>query len=521
MQAQGELARCGQPAYRDGVPSASRSRTPSLALASAATVLAALRVGLAPGGPTSWDEANGCLGVVDFDVLQHRPHPPGYPLWMAAGRALESVLAPHAALVVLAALASSFALWPMWRLARATAPPGIHRGRFAWAAALLYALNPIAWSFGMRALSGAFGLLLAPGLVLLLLRARGGDRRALGWASLGLGLAGGFRQELLVFLLPLWFVCWRPLRGITAPLLAAAGAACWMVPLVISCGGLGAYLGSTDYMEQILAAESLLFGGSTERAAATLHRVLAALVLGLGPVALLGLWRSRVVPTRSVLLWSAVPCLLFCTLGYFHKKAYLATALPALTILGLAPWWSSPRGRRVAFAQVALWAGLFFALPNAEAVYRRDDGWLVPHRDVGFPARLAYPWLEDGNATIRARDARRAAVHHEIRHRLAEHPDLWVWIEPGARFSMREAMWAAPMAHVLEAPRAEQGGEHPVLPATRGHAGSWAKVAPEAPRNLVEGRPVLWLPASPVDPGPGWGAVSITAWTTAFWRSGG
>lgn len=29
-----------------------------------------------------WDSAQYALGILRFDVLQHRPHPPGYPLWI-------------------------------------------------------------------------------------------------------------------------------------------------------------------------------------------------------------------------------------------------------------------------------------------------------------------------------------------------------------------------------------------------------------------------------------------------------
>ena len=30
-----------------------------------------------------WDSAQYAMGVVDFDIYAHRPHPPGYPVWIA------------------------------------------------------------------------------------------------------------------------------------------------------------------------------------------------------------------------------------------------------------------------------------------------------------------------------------------------------------------------------------------------------------------------------------------------------
>jgi hypothetical protein len=33
------------------------------------------------------DSVNFALGIRDFDVAAHRPHPPGYPIYIAAGKA--------------------------------------------------------------------------------------------------------------------------------------------------------------------------------------------------------------------------------------------------------------------------------------------------------------------------------------------------------------------------------------------------------------------------------------------------
>jgi hypothetical protein len=36
--------------------------------------------------PTDFDEANFVLGLRDFDVATHQPHPPGYPVFIALGK---------------------------------------------------------------------------------------------------------------------------------------------------------------------------------------------------------------------------------------------------------------------------------------------------------------------------------------------------------------------------------------------------------------------------------------------------
>src|SRR5688572_33147137 len=36
--------------------------------------------------PFDWDEALFSLGVSDYEVPEHRPHPPGYPLFILAAK---------------------------------------------------------------------------------------------------------------------------------------------------------------------------------------------------------------------------------------------------------------------------------------------------------------------------------------------------------------------------------------------------------------------------------------------------
>src|SRR5688572_24432007 len=67
------------------------------------------------------DSINFALGLREFDVARHQPHPPGYPLYTALGRAslfvidgaapaLDAVRADALALAVWSALAGALAL---------------------------------------------------------------------------------------------------------------------------------------------------------------------------------------------------------------------------------------------------------------------------------------------------------------------------------------------------------------------------------------------------------------------------
>jgi hypothetical protein len=44
-----------------------------------------------------WDSVNFALPLDDFDVSRHRPHPPDYPVYVAAGKFVHLVIADHAA----------------------------------------------------------------------------------------------------------------------------------------------------------------------------------------------------------------------------------------------------------------------------------------------------------------------------------------------------------------------------------------------------------------------------------------
>ena len=74
------------------------------------------------------DTVNFALGVRDFDVATHRPHPPGYPVYIFLGKILTAAVgaamdAPQSAiearalslLSLLAALAAVFALYAVFR----------------------------------------------------------------------------------------------------------------------------------------------------------------------------------------------------------------------------------------------------------------------------------------------------------------------------------------------------------------------------------------------------------------------
>src|SRR5438067_7900817 len=67
----------------------------------------------------NWDAVQFALALKEFDVVKHQPHPPGYILYVALGRLVNTWLDnPTAAYVVLAVAFSGLTTFVVYFLAR-------------------------------------------------------------------------------------------------------------------------------------------------------------------------------------------------------------------------------------------------------------------------------------------------------------------------------------------------------------------------------------------------------------------
>ena len=138
-----------------------------------------------------WDEALFALALRDFDVSAYHPHPPGFPLFIAAAKLVP--LDGFHALQTIVFLSSLFVFPAMFFLARALragVPVAIGAG-------LLLAFFPNVWFYGGTALSDVPSMVLVVTACALLLR----GQVVLG--AIVLGIAAGFRpQNLLIGFVP-------------------------------------------------------------------------------------------------------------------------------------------------------------------------------------------------------------------------------------------------------------------------------------------------------------------------------
>jgi len=221
------------------------------------------------------DSINFALGVRDFDPAAHRPHPPGYPLFIALAKLARLVLDEPRALAIWAALFGALTAWPLLRLfqacdaADAGAGSGGREAQQRWwrpapLAVLVTLTAPLFWISAARPMSDSVGLalavttqaLLATAFVRQALDLRGAHDAAAAARSGRLILVGalvaalsvGIRSQALWLTAPLlvFVLVSRAGRGAAGAILGGAiwfaRILIWLVPLVVATGGPGAYI---------------------------------------------------------------------------------------------------------------------------------------------------------------------------------------------------------------------------------------------------------------------------------------
>ena len=359
-------------------------------------------------GPTDWDSAQYASAANHFDVAHGQPQPPGYWLYVEAGRAVHVLtgMGVVASLVLVAALASAAGVGLTAVAGRDLGGPWV-----GLASGLVVATSPFVWFSGSTVSTYSFDMLTGALLIVLAWRARPGSWHGIG-AVVALGLLGGFRQsDLLAFsVLALLAVIGSTRRwsrlGITV-VAGAAAVAVWFVPMVLAQpGGFAAWLHATHTETSGAAAITSVLDHAAGAATNT-GTFAAYTTLALAPLAVLAvlavilvLFRKLVIParpdaeanadgvvgadhtdhafrvgpewvrpwyqSRAVVLGAAiVPPVLMVTLIQFAKGGYLLAYLPAAVIALLLPLGALTRSRRDPGRLSPVWVVLASVLVGA------------------------------------------------------------------------------------------------------------------------------------------------------------
>jgi hypothetical protein len=329
-----------------------------------------------------WDSVNFALSLEDYDVRLHQPHPPGYFLYSGLGMLVNLVVHDaNKSLTLISLVSGALGVVALYWLGTI-----MFNRQVGIVAALLALTNPLHWFYSEIALSYALEFLLVTVLAGLCYRQLVGEQRGWLWLAILMGIAGGVRQNDLVFLFPLWLVSlwtlsWR--RRVASAVILGLVTVTWLWPMMAMSGGPTGYLAALGAESGGIASESPLsslhqLGLNSVRMTIYLGYglLLGAIPLLWGGWSLLRTARTHLLDRRVwvFVLWIS-PAFCFYVFIHIRQHGHIFTFLPALILLAsLATtklgqrWGGSNRAHpltRALAASLIVTNGLFFLLAPA------------------------------------------------------------------------------------------------------------------------------------------------------------
>lgn len=202
-----------------------------------------------------WDSVQFALALEGLDVLQHRPHPPGYLFYIGLGKIGEAITGDaNTAFIALGILASLVVLFLVYYLS-----VRLFNNRLAGViAGILFVFNILTAFHGMVAEVYIVEAAAALGVLTLLYNCWEKPTPArLMWAVAALGLLGGIRQATEVALFPVLLYVLIYHRAAFRHWLATAGTLLitnliWFIPLVLTSDGIGNYIASLKSLSNVV-----------------------------------------------------------------------------------------------------------------------------------------------------------------------------------------------------------------------------------------------------------------------------
>jgi hypothetical protein len=291
------------------------------------------------------DSVHFALALQKYDITVHQPHPPGYFLYVMLGRLLNLVVEDaNTIFVSVSVIFSGLAVVAIYFLSKE-----IYSGRTGLLAAVLAITSPNFWFHGEVALSYMVEAFFSATVALFCWRIYRGEHKYIWLSVIALGIAGGIRQNTVVFLLPLWLFSVRkaPIRKVVLSVLLL-GFVCllWFVPMLRMTGGWDAYRNAFRELWLFNTGRFSVFERGWEELRFFSYLIFTFTLYGIGSgIFVLGLAVYSLVRNRKFGLlnrdkalffsiWMA-PSVLFYLLIFIHPSnpGYALIFLPPLLIL--------------------------------------------------------------------------------------------------------------------------------------------------------------------------------------------
>ncbi len=314
-----------------------------LASLSIAILVAVTRIPFVSKFLYEWDSASYALAFEKYSVAHQQPHSPGYILFVALGKGVNYIFHDaNTSMVFLSLVFTILTSVLVYFLVKE-----IFSRRMAIASSILLIFNPLFWFYGEIASIYLFEAFFATLIAYLSYKILKGDGLFIYLSALALGLAGGFRLDIVVFMLPLWLFClgYSRIQGkisrdeiVKALLVLVAAVLFWLVPNILLAGGIEQYLQQASSLLGVSLSNQIITSGL-----AVVWSLWGLTLPGIVMVVLFLLyrgkgWRSKFIPYLKnplnifFLLWIA-PAFLYYSLIYVIKPGYILVYLPALMII--------------------------------------------------------------------------------------------------------------------------------------------------------------------------------------------
>ena len=187
------------------------------------------------------DAVQFALALEKYDVYLQQPHPPGYFLYVMAGKLINVFLHDaNVSFLILSVIGSGLTVVAVYYLATMI----FDREAGLWAATLAVT-SPLLWYFGELALTYVVAAFFNVWIAILSWKILQRDLRWVYLSPMVLGIAAGIRQDLAMFLFPLWLfsvMALKPKQVLTVGIILCVTVAAWFIPMLVMTGGTERYL---------------------------------------------------------------------------------------------------------------------------------------------------------------------------------------------------------------------------------------------------------------------------------------
>lgn len=293
------------------------------------------------------DSVNFALGMDDYDVSAYRPHPPGYILFIGTADLFHLIMHDeNSSLIATAIFFSALTVVFLYLLGKE-----MFSREVGLVSSLLLLSVPLFWLHGEVALSYSAGSCFAAliGFCSYRIFLRDNKSRWIYITALVLGLSGGIRQDILLFMFPMVvysvFMNWQGWKTVLrAGMVLGVSFALWYVPMVLLSHGYAAYSRTlSDQFDYYVTYYSILFGNSPLKHFIMVKDFLLVF-FGASYIALIYIVASFFVyidelttylrdPRVILLLLWLLPSVLFLMIVFFQQPGYVLTPLPAVYLV--------------------------------------------------------------------------------------------------------------------------------------------------------------------------------------------